>query len=71
MNKLLSFATGLLCGAAVGSTLALLLTPASGNHLREQIQQRIDQALTEAKRARLETEVRLRETYLKEVNREQ
>lgn len=71
MNKLLSFAAGLLSGAAVGSTLALLLAPASGNAMREQIQQRIDQAFSEAKRARLETEVRLRETYLKEVNREQ
>ena len=28
------------------------------------------QALTEAKRARLETEIQLRETYLREVNRE-
>lgn len=68
MNKIFSFATGLLCGAAVGSTIALLLTPTAGSELLEQLQSRLDQALTEAKRARLETEIQLRETYLKEVN---
>ncbi len=69
MNKLFSFLSGLLCGAAVGAVVATLMAPASGSELREMVQTRIEDALAEAQRTQEETAAQLRETYLKEVNR--
>ena len=40
MRKFLSFLGGTLMGALVGATLALLLTPSSGETLRTQIRER-------------------------------
>lgn len=49
MSKFLSFLSGALLGATIGATIALLLTPTSGEDLRMQIQDR---------RAYIESEVR-------------
>ena len=62
MNKIFSFFAGALCGALVGGVTALLLTPASGNSLKEDAQARWQEALREAnlameeKRQELETQ---------------
>jgi hypothetical protein len=51
MHKVFSFMAGAICGALVGSVTALLLTPASGDELRQQATTRWEEALAEAKRA--------------------
>jgi gas vesicle protein len=51
MSKLFSFLAGMLCGALVGTVLALLLTPASGEKLRADAMARWDTAMTEARQA--------------------
>ena len=58
MRRLMFFAVGLLVGAAVGSTLALLLTPDSGNGLRHSVKSHVKNALSEAQ---LAAETRRRE----------
>ncbi len=59
MNKMFSFLAGALCGALMGSVLALLLAPSSGEALRVGAQSRWDEAMNEAKSAREETKKRL------------
>jgi len=59
MNKLFSFLAGALCGALVGSSTALLLTPASGSDLKASLQNRIETAMVEGKRAMEETQKEL------------
>ena len=51
MNRLFSFLAGALCGALIGSVTALLLTPDSGENLRGNARQRLDDALREARQA--------------------
>jgi gas vesicle protein len=51
MNKLFSFLAGMLCGALVGTMLALLLTPAAGDELRADAAARWESAMAEARRA--------------------
>lgn len=51
MNKLFSFLAGMICGALVGTFLALLLAPASGEKLRADAVARWETALAEARRA--------------------
>ncbi|UCG22821.1 MAG: YtxH domain-containing protein [Chloroflexota bacterium] len=55
MNKILSFMAGALCGAVVGATVALLLTPASGEELRGEMVHRWEDALNEARQAMEDT----------------
>ena len=55
MNKVLSFMAGALCGAVVGSTVALLLAPSSGEKLRDDMIHRWEDALDEARQAMEET----------------
>ena len=55
MNKLFSFLAGALSGALVGAVLGLLLTPASGEDLRADVNNRIQYALDEGRRAMEET----------------
>ena len=55
MNRTLSFFAGALCGAVVGATAILLTTPASGDQLRADAQERVQLAFAEAKRAMEET----------------
>jgi gas vesicle protein len=51
MRRFMSFVTGALCGALVGSVTALLLTPKSGEALRNQIRQRTESFQDEIKEA--------------------
>jgi gas vesicle protein len=51
MSKLFSFLAGMLCGALVGTVLALLLTPASGEQIRAQAADRWETAMSEARQA--------------------
>ena len=55
MNKFFSFAAGIMSGAVVGGVAALLMAPASGDHLRTEAQSRWEEALAEARRAMEET----------------
>lgn len=63
MNKLFNFLAGALCGAIVGATAALLLTPASGQQLREDAAHRVEVALAEARRAMEETSKELQAQF--------
>jgi gas vesicle protein len=51
MRRLMFFAGGVLCGAMIGVTVALLLTPSSGDAIREDAKNRVDDMLSEARRA--------------------
>lgn len=51
MNRVMSFLTGAVMGALVGSTLALLLTPASGDEIRLKMQEQIQKIQEEVKTA--------------------
>jgi gas vesicle protein len=51
MKGLVSFLIGAITGSLVGATLALLLTPSSGNDLRGQIKDRIDAVQAQVKQA--------------------
>lgn len=63
MQKALNFVLGMVLGGMVGSALALLLTPVSGDELRmemkeysRQVRSEVEQAAT-ARRAELEREL--------------
>jgi gas vesicle protein len=56
MRKVLSFMAGMLAGALVGGTITLLLTPASGEELIEEIESRWHAAVDEAHAARIQKE---------------
>jgi gas vesicle protein len=51
MKKIFMFVVGLLLGALVGATLALLLTPVPGKDLQEQMQERVQYIQKEVKSA--------------------
>ena len=63
MNRIISFISGAAMGALVGSTLAMLLTPASGEEIRtkmaEQVQRIQDEvkSATETRRIELESQL--------------
>ena len=63
MRRLMFFAGGVLCGVVVGATVALLLTPESGDAMRAEARNRFDDAKREANLAaekrRLELEAQL------------
>jgi gas vesicle protein len=63
MRKFLSFLAGTLMGALVGATLALLLTPSSGETLRQQIRDRFSALQDELNQAATERKIEL-EDYL-------
>lgn len=63
MNKMISFLAGALCGAVVGATAALLLTPESGEDLRQDIVTRWEEALAEARQAMEETRKELQAQF--------
>lgn len=63
MNKMLSFLAGALCGALVGASAALLLTPASGEQLRSDMVSRWEEALAEARQAMEETRLELQSQF--------
>ena len=51
MGKLLSFIAGAISGAAFGAAAVLLLTPVSGQKLRQQTQQRYHALMEEGQQA--------------------
>lgn len=51
MRRLMFFAGGLLCGALIGATVVLLLTPASGEAVREDTREKVNGAVSEARLA--------------------
>ncbi|MDX1600088.1 MAG: YtxH domain-containing protein [Anaerolineales bacterium] len=63
MRRIMNFMAGLFFGALVGSVTALLLAPASGDELKERMNQRVEglrDEMTEAyeaRRAQLEAEL--------------
>jgi gas vesicle protein len=59
MNKMFSFMAGAFCGALVGGISALLLTPASGEELKNNAQARVNAAVADARRAMAETQHQL------------
>jgi len=65
MQRLLTFFSGVVLGGLVGAALALLLTPASGEQLRGNIQGRYielrDEVQQAAESRRIELEEQLRE----------
>lgn len=73
MRQVFSFFTGVIMGALVGATVAILLAPGSGEEMRGQLQERSIRlkdeikAVAEARRAELERELSaLRAPYRKE-----
>lgn len=63
MNKALNFMAGALCGALVGAVTALLLAPASGEQLRDDVISRWEEALNEARAAMEETRRDMQEQF--------
>ncbi len=63
MKKLFSFLVGAMMGALVGSTTAILLAPSSGDDLRNDLVQRVENfksdiiAASDNKRIELETQL--------------
>lgn len=51
MKKVFGFMAGMLCGVLVGGVTTLLLTPASGEDLRKQAEDRWQLAKDEARQA--------------------
>jgi gas vesicle protein len=63
MRQLLAFVGGVLSGAAVGTAVVLLFTPASGSTMRQSLRERVDYAMevgeAAAQRKRAELEAQL------------
>ena len=57
MGKVMGFLAGAVCGALVGGVAALLLTPASGTELVQNVEERWQLTLSEARQARDEKPV--------------
>ena len=51
MKGVLSFLSGAIMGGLVGATLAILYAPASGEDLRDQLQDRVERIQKEVKAA--------------------
>jgi gas vesicle protein len=61
MKRVMSFLSGAAMGVLVGSTLALLLTPASGDDIRLKIQEQVQKIQNEVKQAAESRRVELEE----------
>ena len=51
MRRLMFFAGGVICGALIGATIVLLLTPESGTAVRADARDRVQDAMSEARLA--------------------
>ncbi len=60
MQRFFSFISGVICGAAVGAVLALLLTPVSGSELQSQGRSRVEKIAAEVREAYEEKQAELR-----------
>ena len=63
MGKVMGFLAGAVCGALVGGVAALLLTPASGTELVQNVEDRWQLTLSEARQARDEKRRELETQY--------
>ena len=61
MNRTISFISGIILGAIVGSALVLLYTPASGINLRKRMQDYKDQVIEEVKQAAASRRIEMQE----------
>jgi gas vesicle protein len=61
MKRVMSFLSGAVMGALVGSTLVLLLTPASGDEIRLKIQEQVQKIQEEVKMAAESRRIELEE----------
>jgi gas vesicle protein len=68
MGKVMGFLAGAVCGALVGGVAALLLTPASGTELIQNVEERWQLTLAEARRARDEKRRELETQYRMETH---
>jgi gas vesicle protein len=64
MSKVMGFMAGAVCGALVGAVTALLLTPASGPELIENVEERWRLTKREARAAMEERRLELENQYL-------
>jgi gas vesicle protein len=51
MRKVINFLSGVIIGGLVGATLALLLTPSSGEQWRSQLQERVSRIRADVNQA--------------------
>ncbi len=51
MRRLVGFIAGAMCGEVVGAVAALLLAPAPGVELRQNVRARLDEMLAEGRQA--------------------
>ena len=63
MNKVFSFMAGAISGALVGSVVAILLTPASGEELKQGAVDHWNYTLEEARNARDQKRIELETQY--------
>ena len=68
MGKVMGFLAGAVCGALVGGVAALLLTPASGTEFIQNVEERWQLTLAEARRARDEKRRELETQYRMETH---
>ena len=71
MNKVFSFMAGAICGALIGSVTAILLTPASGQQLKDDVVHRWETAKEDAERAKEETRLQLEAEYRQKTSRQE
>jgi gas vesicle protein len=72
MRKIFGFLIGTMIGGLVGSTIALLLAPESGNELRAQLRVRGENFFDEVRHAADERKIELRQRleYMREPREE-
>ena len=63
MRKFFAFLAGVMSGAIVGGTIALLFAPMSGEAFKDEIGARIEQVKVEVETAAAEQEKRLRAEF--------
>jgi len=51
MRQIIGFIAGAMCGAVVGAVAALLLAPASGLELRQEVRTRVNELIAEGRQA--------------------
>ncbi len=59
MRKFFKFVLGMMFGAIIGSTVTLLLTPAQGSEVQDQIRARIQELIEEGRKAAAERRAEL------------
>jgi gas vesicle protein len=65
MRRFFNFFLGVVTGAVLGSTLALLLTPSSGNTIRDQINTTLTDIFSEIREAGAQRRIELQEELIR------